>query len=406
MTIEEIQTWINQNPTLSPWALGAAVVVLSVVVFLIARYIIARSLVYLSQRTETKYDDIIVDKLRPFRFAWIAPLLVIYFLADFLPEGTEIIRNTTLFFILWLGVITVDSLLNAANAIYEASHYYRGESIQGYLDLLKVLFIVTGLILSVSLFTGRSPLVLLSGLGVAMALLVLIFRDTILSFVASIQINAADLLKEGDWIEMPSFKADGTILNISLHSIKLQNWDKSITFIPTYKFMDTPYKNWRGMEESGGRRIKRGVHIDLNSVRFCDRETLENLARIDLIKDYVDFYLAQSRTADGEARSSSDSPFDRPQVTNIEVFQAYVNSYLKRRTDIHQEGFDMRVRQLAPGPDGLPLEVLAFSKTTVGADYEAIQEEIIDHMVAAMPQFGLRVFQQPSGADLRALAAQ
>jgi miniconductance mechanosensitive channel len=387
MTIEEIQTWINQNPTLSPWALGAAVVVLSVVMFLIARYIIARSLVYLSQRTETRYDDIVVDKLQPFRFAWIAPLLVIYFLAGFLPEGTEIIQNITLFFILWLGVITVDALLNAANSIYESSHYYRGESIQGYLDLLKVLFIVTGLILSVSLFTGRTPLILLSGLGVAMALLVLVFRDTILSFV------------------MPSFKADGTILNISLHSVKLQNWDKSITFIPTYKFMDTPYKNWRGMEESGGRRIKRGVHIDLNSVKFCDRETLENLARIDLIKDYVDFHLAQSRTADGEAGSSSDSPFDRPQVTNIEVFQAYVNSYLKRRTDIHQEGFDMRVRQLAPGPDGLPLEVLAFSKTTVGAEYEAIQEEIIDHMVAAMPQFGLRVFQQPTGADFQTLVA-
>lgn len=404
MTIEEIQTWIDQNPTLSPWVIGAALVILSVVVFLIARYFIARGLVHLSKRTETKYDDIIVDELRPFRFAWIAPLLVVYFLAGSLPEGTEIIRHITLFLILWLVVITADSLLNAVNAIYESSDYYRGESIQGYLDLGKVLLIVTALILSVSLFTGRSPLVLLSGLGVMMALLVLIFRDTILSFVASIQINSGDLLREGDWIEMPSFEADGSVVNISLHSVKVQNWDKTITVIPTYKFMDTPYKNWRGMEESGGRRIKRAVHIDLNSVRFCAREMLEKLVRIELIKDYVEAHLANSGALDPEAGPSTDSPFDRPQVTNVEVFQAYVHNYLKNRADLHQEGLTMLVRQLAPGPNGLPLEIYAFSRTIKWAEYEAIQAEIIDHMVAAMPLFSLRVFQQPTGADLQALA--
>jgi miniconductance mechanosensitive channel len=404
MTIEEIQTWIDQNPTLSPWVIGAALVILSVVVFLIARYFIARGLVHLSKRTETKYDDIIVDELRPFRFAWIAPLLVVYFLAGSLPEGTEIIRHITLFLILWLVVITADSLLNAVNAIYESSDYYRGESIQGYLDLGKVLLIVTALILSVSLFTGRSPLVLLSGLGVMMALLVLIFRDTILSFVASIQINSGDLLREGDWIEMPSFEADGSVVNISLHSVKVQNWDKTITVIPTYKFMDTPYKNWRGMEESGGRRIKRAVHIDLNSVRFCAREMLEKLVRIELIKDYVEAHLANSGALDPEAGPSTDSPFDRPQVTNVEVFQAYVHNYLKNRADLHQEGLTMLVRQLGPGPNGLPLEIYAFSRTIKWAEYEAIQAEIIDHMVAAMPLFSLRVFQQPTGADLQALA--
>jgi miniconductance mechanosensitive channel len=403
MTMEEIQAWINENPTVSIWILGVAVLGLSVVMFVIARFVIARGLVYLSKRTETKYDDIVVEKLRPFRFAWIAPLLVIYFLASLLPVGKDIVQNIALFFILWLGVFTIDSLLNAANAIYESSHYYRGESIQGYLDLLKVFFIVAGILLSVSILTGQSPVVLLSGLGVIMALLILVFRDTILSFVASIQINAADLLMEGDWIEMPSFKADGEVINISLHSVKLQNWDKSITFIPTYKFMDTPYKNWRGMKESGGRRIKRAIHIDLNSVRFCDREMLERLGRIDLIHDIVEGHLAQGVPCEEEG-ATADSPFDCPQVTNIEVFQAYINGQLKLRKDIHQEGFDVRARQLAPGPDGLPLEVLAFSTTTVGAEYEAIQEEIIDHMLAAMPYFGLRVFQKPT--DHPALGVQ
>jgi len=405
MTPDTIQAWLDLNPQLMPWVLGAAALLASVLVFLIARFFIARGLFALSRRTETKYDDIVVDKLRPFRFAWIAPAVLIYYFAHLVPEGAELVQQMALFFILWLVVMTANSLLNAANVIYESSSHYRGESIQSYLDLVKVVLILAAIILTISLFTGQSPLVLLSGLGVLMALLVMVFRDTILGFVASVQINSNDLLKEGDWIEMPSFNADGEILNISLHNVVVQNGDKTISVIPTYKFLDTPYRNWRGVLDSGGRRIKRALRIDLNSVRFCDRAMLERFQRIDLIQDHVRRLLAQAASGGNGSGLDPQNPFDNPLPTNVEVFQAYALNYVRNRTDIHREGMILVVRQLAPAPDGLPLEVFAFTKTTEFAEYESIQAEIFDHLLAALPQFDLQVFQQPTGADFRVFNA-
>lgn len=405
MTAEDVQALLDLDPTLMPWVLGGAVVVLSVVVFLIARYFIAQGLVYLSTRTKNKYDDVIVDKLRPFRFAWVAPLLVIYYLAGLLPDAAQLIRQAVLLIILWLVVLTINSILNGVNAIYEASDRYRGVSIQGYLDLVKLILVAGALIVTASVLTGQSPVVLLSGLGVVMALLVLMFRDTVLSFVASLQINSNDLVREGDWIEMPSFGADGSVMNISLHTVKVQNWDKTITVIPTYKLLEAPFRNWRGMEESGGRRIKRAIYVDLNTVRFCDREALERFKNIDLIEDY----LAAKLSAGGQTVSASANPGSlstAPQLTNMEVFQAYVSSYLRNRPDLHQEEMILLVRQLAPGPTGLPLEIYAFTKTVEWAAYEAIQAEILDHLLGAMPLFDLRVFQEPTGADFRALGGR
>jgi miniconductance mechanosensitive channel len=406
MTIEDIRAWIELNPTLAPWVLGSATVVVSMVMFLIARRLVARGLTYLAQRTESKYDDIVVEKLRPYRFAWIAPLLAIYYVADLMPEEAGIIRQVVLFLILWLVVTTVNSLLNAVNAIYEASDYYRGRPIQGYLDLGKIALVVVAIILTTSLFTGQSPVVLLSGLGAAMALLLLIFRDTLLSFVASVQIQSNDLVKEGDWIEVPSYGADGDVINISLHAVRVQNWDKTITAIPTYRLLDTPYKNWRGMQESGGRRIKRAVHIDLNSIRFCDQEMIERFRQIELVRDYVEVKLADAAQWNEAHRVGADNPFNWRQLTNMGVFRAYVINYLRGRPDVHQEGMTLLVRQLAPSPTGLPLEIYAFTKTVEWPEYEAIQADIFDHLVAAMGQFDLRVFQEPTGMDFQALAGQ
>jgi miniconductance mechanosensitive channel len=400
MTAEDVQALIDLDPSLMPWALGGAVAIMSVMVFLVARYFIARSLVYLSLRTDNRYDDVIVEKLRPFRFAWVAPLLVIYYLAGLLPEGAQFIRQVVLLLILWLVVITINSILNGVNAVYEASEVFRGVSIQGYLDLAKLVLVVAALVVTASVFTGQSPVVLLSGLGVVMTLLALMFRDTILSFVASIQINSSDLVREGDWIEMPSYEADGSVMNISLHTVKVQNWDKTITVIPTYKLMETPFRNWRGMEESGGRRIKRAIHVDLNSIKFCDRATLERFSDIDLVRGYLEAKLSAFEQT-GSGPVSVDGASSTPQVTNMQVFQAYVTNYLKGRPDLHQEGMTLLVRQLDPGPTGLPLEVYAFTKTVDWQEFEAIQAEITDHLVGALPQFDLRVFQEPSGADFR-----
>jgi miniconductance mechanosensitive channel len=330
---------------------------------------------------------------------------MLYYFASLLPDTVRLISQVVLFLILWLVVITLIALLNAVNGIYQASDLYRGHSIQGYLDLGKILLILVGLILTVSLFTSQSPLVLLSGLGAVMAILLLVFRDTLLSFVASVQIQSHDLIKESDWLEVPSYGADGDVVNMTLHTVRVQNWDKTFTVIPTHKLMEAPYKNWRGMQESGGRRIKRAIHIDLNSIQFCDQEMVESFRKIDLVKDYIEAKLADIKRWNTERDVSMENPFNGRQLTNIGTFRAYIEAYLRNHDLIHKEGMTFMVRQLAPGPTGLPLEIYVFTKTVVWTEYEAIQADIFDHLVVAAPQFDLRVFQEPTGVDFRALAA-
>jgi miniconductance mechanosensitive channel len=405
MSLESIQSFLERNPDLGPWAVGAGVLVLAAVAYLVARYLVARGLISLAARTRNRYDDIVVVQVRLTRLAWIAPLLVIYYAAGLVPAAEDLVRKAALFVMLWLGVLTVNALLDAVNAIYEASGLYKGQSIQGYLDLLKIAQVAAALILTVSLFTEQSPWVLLSGLGAAMAVLLLLFHDTLLSFVASVQIQANDLIKEGDWIEVPSYGADGEVLNISLHTVTIRNWDMTLSMIPTYKVAQEPYRNWRGMEESGGRRMKRAIHIDLNSIRFADDELLARLGQIDLVRDFLDTRLEEVKARNRALGVTADSPVECPQLTNIEVFQAYATNYLRARDDLHQEGLPLLVHQLSPRPDGLPLEVYAFTKTTDWAQFEAIQAEILNHLLASVPEFGLRVFQQPTGLDFQAFAA-
>jgi len=400
MDITQLQLWIDQNPFMAL----IAVILLSFVAFFIARFLIARSLIYIANRTETKYDDIIVRHLRPFRVAWLAPVVLIYIFADLIPAYQSVIEPLSLLLILWISIITINAILSAVNDIYESSPNFNGVSIQGYLDIGKILIILVGIIFSTSLLTGKSPLVLLTGVGAIMAVLLLIFRDTILSIVASVQISTYDLVKEGDWIEVPSYGADGDVLNMSLHSIKVQNWDKTITVIPTYKMIEVGYKNWRGMQESGGRRIKRSIVIDLGSIHFCDQEMLAAFRKIDLIRQYLETRLKGIDQYQLENAARIDSPLDGPQITNVEIFRAYIDAYLKGRDDIHQEKMTFLIRSLAPGRSGLPIEVYAFTRTTDWVKYEQIQAEIFDHLLAAAPNFGLRVFQEPTGMDFATLA--
>jgi miniconductance mechanosensitive channel len=400
MDINEIQVWIDQNPE---WAF-VGVIVLSIILFVIARWIIARGLIYLANRSKTKYDDIIVHSLRPFRVAWLVPILLIYSFAYLLPEYQLMIEKIALFFVLWVIAITFNALLGALNQVYEASPSFTGVSIQGYLDIIRILIILVGLILSVSLFTDESPLALLTGLGAITAILLLIFRDTILSLVASIQISTHNLIREGDWLEVPSYGADGDVINMTLHTIKVQNWDKTISVIPTYKMTEVAYKNWRGMQESGGRRIKRALSVDMSSIKFCDDEMLRVLRKIDLIHDYLEMKVHEVEEFRHKHADQIDSPLDGPQITNVEVFREYISSYLKSREDIHQEGMSFLVRALAPSPMGLPIEVYVFAKTTAWDEYEAIQAEIFDHLLAAASNFDLHVFQEPSGMDFATFA--
>jgi len=392
MNIDFFFEWLNRNPLNPVLAVSGG----ALLAYLVARFFVARGLIYLTTRTRNQWDDILVKHLRPYRLATLAPLLILYYFSYLWPDSEMILSKGSLFLILWLSVFTVNSLLNAINLIYESRTTYSGVAIQGYLDLVKILFIAVGIILSVSLFTDESPVLLLSGLGALTAVLLLVFQDTILSLVASVQIAANDLVKEGDWIEVPSFNADGDVTNMSLHNIKIQNFDKTFTVIPTHKLMEVSYKNWRGMSQAGGRRIKRSLYIDIQTIRFGGLEVLEHLKKIELLQDYI----AQRSWSPESAETSG-----LPRSTNVGAFMAYIEAYLNNRPDVRKD-LTIMVRQLDPGPTGLPLEIYIFTNTTVWEQYEAIQASIFDHLLAVIPEFGLRVFQEPTGRDFAALTAR
>ncbi len=402
MNIPDFQVWVSQNPTLA----FPALIIICVLTFLFTQQILARGIVSISKRSTTKVDDILVGHLKPFRLAWFAPLLILYISAPLFPQLSKIITTISLFLILWLGLVTAFGILNAINDLYEKSKNYNGVAIQSYLDLTKILFVLVAIIFSITIFTGQSPWVLLTGLGALTAVLLLIFQNTILSLVASIQIVANDLLKEGDWIEVPSYGADGDVVNVNLNSIKVRNFDMTYTVIPTYKVVDVAYKNWRGMQESGGRRIQRSFSIDMVSIRFCDQVMMEEFQKIDLIKDKITAKLEKLLQYQNDIADRSDSPLDGPQITNIEVFRSYIVAYLRNRDDIFHENMPFLVRSLSPNPTGLPIELYIFTKTTDWLQYELIQASIFDHLVAAAQNFGLRIFQEPTGLDFTHLGKQ
>jgi miniconductance mechanosensitive channel len=400
MDTTELVRQLQTNPSMAL----SAVVLVSVFLFLLARYVIARGLMSLAARTSSKVDDILVRNLNPVRMAWLAPLLTVYINAYLFPQYSLLVEKAALFFILWITVVTFNATLNAINEIYETRPHYNGVSIQSYLDVVKIVAVVVGIILSITLMTDESPIVLLTGLGALAAVLMLIFQNTILSLVASIQIAANDLLKEGDWVEVPSYEADGDVMNINLHTIKIRNFDMTYTIIPTYKIVEVPYRNWRGMTESGGRRIQRSLLVDQVSIKFCDEEMLERLCRIDLLGEFMQEKIARIESYRTQRPETYDSPLDGPQITNIEVFRAYIAAYLRSRPDIFTEEMPFLVRVLGPTPMGLPVELYVFAKTTDWGTYEMIQAEIFDHLLAAAGHFDLRVFQQPTGLDFASFA--
>jgi len=400
--VENIQNWLAQNPEISNLITIVGVIFIIIFSYIISYRLLARGLIYLAERTQSKYDDIIIQHIKPRRMALAVPVLVIYIYAYLIPDLYEIVQDSMLFILMWLGIITLNGFLDAINDIYELRRGETGAAIRGYLDIIKILNLLVGVILSISIFTGRSPLTLLAGLGAIMAVILLIFRDTILSFMASVQISANDLVVEGDWLEVPAYNADGEVIDISLHQIKIQNWDKTISFIPTYKLLESSYKNWRGMSESGGRRIKRAIHLDLNSIRFCDEMMLESFKRFQLVHVYIDEKLTVMRERFEARGVDTEDPINSPRLTNASIYRAYIDAFLHNHPRIHQD-LTLLVRQLDPGPTGLPIEIYVFTNTTDWIEYEDIQANIFDHLLAVVPEFELRVFQEPSGRDFESL---
>lgn len=392
-------------PQAQPWAetlIGLSIILAaSLIVNLIFKKIILRIIVRL-----LSHESPILPRIAA-RLANIFPAIVIsagIVLVPHLPlMVVDLIRNIVSAFIILTIVLALSGGLNFINEIYNRRDDSANKPIKGYIQVIKIVLFAAAAILIVAVIIGQSPLLLLSGLGAMAAVLLLVFKDTILSLVASVQLQSNDMLRVGDWIEMPQLNADGDVIDIALHTVKVQNWDRTITTIPTHRLIEESFRNWRGMADSGGRRIKRSLLIDETSICFLTPEKLESMRRFALLGPYLDKKQAELEEWNAKALEGGRDPVNARRVTNIGTFRAYVIEYLRAHPQIAQH-MTMLVRQLDPSPKGLPLEIYCFTSTTNWNAYEGIQSDIFDHMLAVLPEFGLRHFQEPSGADFKKLA--
>ena len=375
----------------------------------ITRRILLRVVSRLVRASPMQWDDALMSRGVLSRLAHVVPALVIAVGIMAVPGLHEVIErvvhSVAVAYIYLTVALAVGNLLNATNDLYERrGERARARPVKGYLQVGKLLVYVVAAVLVIATLIDRSPLVLLTGLGAMTAVVLLVFKDTILSLVASIQLASNDMLRVGDWIEMPSLDADGDVIDIALNTVKVQNWDKTITTIPTYRLISESFRNWRGMSESGGRRIKRALLIDQASVRFLDAEERTRLRRIALIDGYLENKRAEIEAYNTTLEAAGKDPVNTRRVTNLGTFRAYVTAYLRAHPRVNQD-MTLMVRQLEPGPTGLPLEVYCFSSDVNWVAYENLAGDIFDHLLAVLPEFELRLFQQPGGADVsRALA--
>ena len=361
--------------------------------YLISNKIIIKLVSNFFKRTSTKLDDILIEKGFLNRLSNLIPLIIFYNLFNYIYGYYLLVDRLALALIAIVVILSINSLLNAFNEIYNQSKYSDKINIKSYFQIFTLVINLFGLIIVVSILSGQSPFYLLSGLGALTAVLMLVFKDTILSFVSSIQISSNDLFKVGDWVEAPQFGADGDVIDIGLHTIKIQNWDKTISIIPTHKLIDSSFKNWRGMSDSGGRRIKRSINIDINSIKFCNHELIEKFKLVNIISEYINTKLLE--IDDHNANLNTKSLINGRALTNIGTYREYIKAYLRNNKNIHND-MTFLVRQLSPTEKGLPIEIYVFSNNTNWIEYEEIQSDIFDHLLSVLSEFELQIYQYPS----------
>ena len=396
--LEQLLPYLPQHPLLNSLSILGILAVLSLVAFWITEKIIIKLLTKMLQKTSTQMDDILIKRNVFKRLTYVVPALIFYNFAYAAPQFTIMIQRVSLTLMAISGLMVINSFLNALNDIYKKTKYHERLDINSYLQITKLIINILGLVVIVGIIMNKDTTLLLSGLGAMTAVVMLIFKDTILSLVASVQISSNDLFKVGDWVEAPQFGADGDVVDIGLHTVKIQNWDKTISVIPTHKLIDSTFKNWRGMSESGGRRIKRSLFIDINSISLCSSETLEKYKKFELISEYID--RKQKEVSEHNQTNNIDTSelINGRRLTNIGTFRAYIQAYLKNNSLIHKE-MTFLVRQLDPTEKGLPMQIYVFSNDIDWVRYEGIQSSIFDHLLAVVPEFGLRIFQNPTGKD-------
>ncbi|TIX49421.1 mechanosensitive ion channel family protein [Alteraurantiacibacter aquimixticola] len=389
----EQMPWVQTLIALALLLLGAAAVN-----WLLKKVILRIAAPFLDTRTST------ADKAAA-RLATVIPLLMvsrgIELVPNLPPEVAALITNIARACIVLSIAMAMSKGLDYIDELYRRRPEAKTRPIKGYVQVVKILVYCAAAIMMVSVLIEESPLLLLSGLGAMAAVLMLVFKDTILSLVASVQLSSNDMLRVGDWIEMPGMNADGDVIDIALHTVKVQNFDKTITTIPTHKLISDSFRNWRGMSESGGRRIKRALPLDQNSVRFLTDEEVDGLRRFRLLGDYLSKKDEELKEWNARELAGDTNPVNARRITNIGTFRAYVIAYLKAHPRLATKGFTLLVRQLEPTPKGLPLEIYCFTSTTDWGEYESIQADVFDHLIAILPEFGLRLYQQPSGLDVK-----
>ncbi len=397
---QQLQAWMNTHGAAAPFVRAVAVLILAWVSNVVTRQILVHWIGGLIRTTRTRVDDVLLQRDVLRRMALLAPVIVLYYGADALPGDQALVRQAVSATLMLVLLLITGAMINA---FQELSNDFASASevpIKSYAQIVKLVVYILGGLMTVAVLTGRSPWVLLSGVGALMAVIILVFRDTILNIVASVTITANRLVRVGDWIEAPAFGADGDVIDIALHTVKVQNWDKTITTIPTYKLVETSFKNWRGMSESGGRRIKRAIYIDMSTIRLCDQKMLERFERFELLSDDLRARRAEVERYNEEKGVNTEELINGRRLTNVGTFRVYVAAYLRKHPKIHQD-LTFLIRQLAPTPKGLPIEIYVFTNDIEWANYEGIQADIFDHLLAVVPMFELRVFQEPTGADWR-----
>lgn len=371
----------------------------------IAKTIITRIVHRVVKKTRITWDDKLMDRKVFTRLSHLMPGLILYYgaIAVDAPETVDWLQRMALAYIWFAVAWSLHALLNAVHDIYRGFDFSASRPITGYVQTLHLLLWASTAIFAIAALLNKSPAGFLTGLGALSAVLMLVFKDSILGLVAGIQITANDMVRLGDWIEMPRFNADGDVIDITLHTVKVRNWDKTYSTIPTHALIQDSFKNWRGMQESGGRRIKRSLMIDLQSVTFVDADTVKKWASVSVLKPYLEKRKQEVETWNEERHIDGSCPLNGRRLTNLGTFRAYIEAYLHDHPFIHQEGMTFLVRQLAPTEKGVPIEVYVFVNDIRWVRYEAIQADIFDHLFAAISWFDLRLYQAPAGGDIREL---
>lgn len=363
--------------------LVALILLISYIMTKLFRHLVIPAVHKITSRTKATWDDYLFNEKMMTSFCRMIPPIMFYLLLPFVfnnvPQVLDILLKGCLIYLVITTLMLVNSFLNSLYEISNEHETLRNRPLKGIYQMINLVAIGIGIILIISILIDQNAATILAGLGASAAVLMLIFKDSILGLVAGVQLSANDMLRPGDWITMPKYGADGDVLEVSLTTVKVRNFDKTITTIPPYALVSDSFQNWRGMRETGGRRIKRSIFIDMTTVHFCSE------------KEKIMF---ASRGWIDEAQAKPET-----QVVNLYVFRNYLQNYLKEHPRTHKELMIM-VRQMQPTSEGLPLEIYCFSNTTVWPEYEQIQGEIFDHILAVIPEFGLRIFQRPSGNDL------